>query len=644
MAGMLSIGITGLNAAQTALSTTSHNIANASVEGYSRQSIVQGAQIALFTGSGFIGQGTQVDTIRRSYSQYLESQVLSSDTQRAALQAYDDKITQIDNLLADSSVGLSSALESFFDGVQEVAANPSDVAARQSMISSAQALASRFQALDERLSEIRDGVESDISSTVESINTYAEEIALINQRIVAVESAGSSSQANDLRDSRDTLIRELNQLVNTNTVEQSDGTLAVFIGSGQPLVIGATANSLTATASSDDPTRLAIGLALPNGASVTMPEDLLTGGALGGLLEFRSGALDTAQDQLGLIAVGVVEAFNAQHRLGQDLNGDLGLDFFVPLSPSVRGVDGATGTPTVEFGDIANLTGGDYTLTYTDTSGGYTLVDNSTGSSVLAADVGLTITPPGTTVVGESFVIEPTRYAAQDITVAITNTSLVAAGSPVRVVEDAGNLGSAAVTGVTVTSTAAMASSDPHIGDYSLVFDSGSNTYQVYDSTSTLVGSIAYNPSSDSAGVTRTLPSPLDGIDITLNGVPSDGDSFTLESNTDGVSDSTNAVALGALQTTKTMLSSGSEPTANFQTVYANLVSEIGNMAASSSVNLATQETLVEQATAARESLSGVNLDEEAANLIRYQQAYQASARVMEIASSLFDEILAITR
>jgi flagellar hook-associated protein 1 FlgK len=644
MAGMLSIGITGLNAAQAGLSTSSHNIANASTPGFSRQSIIQGTQTALFTGSGFLGQGTQVNSVRRAYDQYLENQVLSASTKQASLQVYQDQISQIDNLLADATVGLSPALQGFFDGVQEVAANPSSVPARQSMISNAQSMAARFQYLDARLTEIRDGVEGNIATTVQSINAYARDLADINQRIVNAQAAGASVPANDLLDTRDNLLRELNQLVRISTTQESDGSMSVFIGSGQPLVIGTKATELTATPSAEDPTRLSIGLQLPSGGSVQMPESLLSGGQLGGLLAFRREALDTAQNKLGLIAVGLTEAFNAQHRLGQDLDGNLGTDFFTPLSPNVSPVSGATGTPTVAFGNIGNLTGGSYTLTYTNTSGAYTLTDRATGASVNAADVGLTITPPGTTVAGESFLIEPTRYAAQNINVAISDTRLIAAAGPVRALEGASNLGTASVDGISVTSVAGFASASPHLSDYTLSFNSVGNVYEVRDIGNNLIGTVAYNPSSDSAGVTRTLPAPLGGIDITLSGVPSNGDRFTLQSNTNGVADNSNAVALGALQTTKTMLAAGGNPSASFQSTYANLVSEIGNKTSEVKVSNSAQQKLLEQATDARESLSGVNLDEEAANLIRYQQAYQASARVMSIASSLFEEILSIAR
>ena len=295
------------------------------------------------------------------------------------------------------------------------------------------------------------------------------------------------------------------------------------------------------------------------------------------------------------------------------------------------------------FGDPVKLTGGSYRLTYTDTSGGYALVDRATGNAVSAASVGITITPPGTTVVGEAFVIEPTRRAAEDIRVGIGDTRLVAAAGPMRSVAGGSNLGSAAVDALKVTSVAGFASGSPHLASYSITYN-GSSQYEVRDASNTLIGTVAYNPATDSAGVTRTLPAPLGGIDITLSGVPSTGDSFTLESNTNGVADSTNAVALGALQTAKTLLGAGGNPTASYQSTYSNLVSQIGNKTNEIKVSMAAQEGLLEQATASREGLSGVNLDEEAANLIRYQQAYQASARVMSVASTLFDEILSIAR
>src|SRR5690606_22926107 len=217
MAGLLNIGLTGLNAAQLQLNTTSHNITNAGTPGYSRQIVVQTTNDPLYSGVGFFGQGTRVAAVNRQYSQFLENQVLTADNRRSEFAAYSAQITQINNLLADPTAGLSPAMQAFFAGAQEVAANPSSIPARQALISAAESLVSRFQALDQRLTEVRSGVESEIGATVDSINVLAEQIAELNKRIVLAQAGGAGVPANDLLDQRNVLVSELNQLVKTST-------------------------------------------------------------------------------------------------------------------------------------------------------------------------------------------------------------------------------------------------------------------------------------------------------------------------------------------------------------------------------------------------------------------------------------------
>ena len=393
---IFNIGLTGLNAAQAGLITTSHNISNAGTAGYSRQTTVQSTNPAMFSGAGFFGEGTKIDTIKRAYDSFLSNQVLSADTKYNEYNAYSVEISQIDNMLADSTVGLEPAVDSFFQGVQEVAANPSSIPARQSMISSAQSLVDRFKNLATRLNDIRSGVEGQIKDTVTSISTYAQEIADVNRQIAIAQQAGSSQPANDLLDTRDQLVKELNQLVRVSTATASDGSMSVFIGTGQPLVVGINATKLEARASTTDPTRLNVNIITQSGAPLTVPESLLGGGKLGGLLTMRSESLDATQNQLGLIAVGLSSAFNAQHALGQDLNGNLGSSFFKVPGVTVLGDSSATTTPpTVQFSNVSKLTGDDYKLVFTDAVGNYSLTRLSDGMSVSPATVGLSITPAG---------------------------------------------------------------------------------------------------------------------------------------------------------------------------------------------------------------------------------------------------------
>jgi len=644
---LFSIGLTGLNAAQAGLVTTSHNISNAGTAGYSRQSTVQSTNPALFTGAGFFGEGTKVDTIKRAYNGFLTNQVLSADTKFNEYDTYSTEISQVDNMLADPSVGLTPAVASFFEGVQEVAANPSSVPARQSMISTAQSLVARFQNLSERISDVRAGVESQIKDTVSAIGTYAKEIAELNHKIAVAQQAGSAQPANDLLDTRDQLIKELNQLTRVSTTTASDGSMSVFIGTGQPLVVGTNATNLAAQSSRSDPTRNDINIITQSGAAITIPESLLGGGKLGGLLAMRSGSLDTAQNQLGLIAVGMSTSFNAQHLLGQDLNGNLGTNFFAPPVVGVqRYSDAVTASPQVDFSDISKLTGDDYKLTFTDSTGGYSLTRVSDGASVTAANVGLSITPAATSKVGDSFMILPTRNAAANISVSISDTRMVAAASPITSAATTGNLGTGSITAPVVSDTTSLASFGTTAAPLTLSYSGGnlSGFPAALPVTYTPLGGSPVTVSAPVASIPYTtgMTIAVGGASFAIAGALQNNDSFTLGPNTNGVSDSRNAVALGNLQTTKTLLSANGTPSATFQSVYSQLVSAVGNKAREVKVNRDAQQSLVDQATQAQQSVAGVNLDEEAANLIRYQQAYQAAGKVMNIASKLFDQVLAL--
>lgn len=679
MAGMLNIGVTGLNAAQAQLNTTSHNITNAGSAGYHRQTVAQGALEPLFTGAGFFGQGTRVTAITRSYDQFLEAQVIQADNRRAQYAAYGAQIGQINNLLADSTTGLSPALANFFTGVQEVASNPTSVAARQALISNAQSLASRFQSLNTRLEEIRQSVEGGLVQTVESINTYASAIAEMNQRIVVAQAGGAGTPANDLLDQRDQLLAELNKLVSITVVAETDGAKAngavsVFIGSGQPLVLRGTVSQFEVVPSAADPLRGAISLQAPGGNTIAIAESLLTGGELGGLLEFRRVSLDTAQNELGLVALGITEAFNAQHALGVDLEGVLGKAFFKTLAPTVVPAVAGVGASVTDVGQVRAV---DYRVEIK--AGALRLLAGDEELATLALSPapawpatlsggGIAVTVAGAaSIPANGLLIQPTRNAARDIAVAISDPREVAAGGPVAVAAPLTNQGTGKVSDIDVRSIAGMDGSGDGVPDFAAIalsFD-GTNLsvpagYTIerlrQDATSGAwvtdtghpsgSGSTDYNPGSDASGVKFRLTSASGhAFDFRLSGSPAAGDTFDFEPSVAGVADNRNAVALGALQTSKILSADANgRPTATFQSRYAQTVTAVGNKTREVQVNEAAQESLLEQATTARDSVSGVNLDEEAANLVRYQLAYQASARVMTVAQRLFDELISIGR
>lgn len=639
MSGIFGIGITGLRAAQIGLTTAGHNITNAATPGYHRQEIVQSANTPLYSGSGFIGQGTNVDTVKRVYSQFLDRQVQTAQTQSSYLETYSAQISQIDNMLADPNAGLSPALQQFFNGVHDVAANPASVPSRQSMISSAEAMVTRFQSLNQRFVEMRDGVNSQISASVGIINSYATQIAELNSRIVLAEAGGNGQPPNDIYDQRDQLIADLNKEINVTVVKQ-DGSYNIFMGQGQPLVVGQQAFSLTAKPSPDDLERMDVAY-VSNGANLFLPQGSLDGGSLGGLLAFRSETLDKAQNELGRVAIGLAQTFNDQHRLGQDLNGDLGVDFFNVAAPKVvpnTQNNSASGLPGVTLSNVSDLTASDYTLA--KTAIGYTLtrLSDNTATPYLAGDFpltvdGLTITAPAPSSTGDRWLIEPTRNGARDISVAIHDTAKVAAAAPISTAATDTNTGTGKISAGSVT---AVDGTNP-LADITLTFDSANKKFNI---TGGSPASLAYDPAMD-AGKSFTLTQNGWSIDITLSGIPLSGtpaDSFVIQRNTGGVSDNRNALLLAGLQT-KPTLAGG---TASYQSAYSQIVSSIGVKSRDINVTAQAQASLVTQSQQAQQSMSGVNLDEEAANLLRYQQAYQASGKMMQIASTLFDTLLGL--
>lgn len=653
MSGIFGIGITGLRAAQMGLTTAGHNITNAATPGFHRQEIVQSVNVPLFTGSGFIGQGTNVETVKRIYSQFLDRQVQTAQSQSTYLEAYSAQISQIDNMLADPSAGLSPALQDFFKGVHDVAANPASVPSRQSMLSSAEALVTRFQTLNGRFQEIRDGVNSQITSSVGIINSYAQQIANLNQQVVLAEAGGNGQPPNDILDQRDRLISDINKEINVSVVKQDDGSYNLFMGQGQALVVGQKAFTLAAKPSPDDPERMDVAY-VSNGTDIFLPRGSLDGGNLGGLLAFRAQTLDAAQNALGRVAIGLAQTFNDQHRLGQDLNGNLGDYFFnvrgstglpgqnaIPsakvLANTNNSISTTLGVPAVTLSNVSNVTTSDYTLSYS--AAGYSLTRLSDNAvlfanqalpQTVAAD-GLTIAAPATApAAGDSWLIEPTRDGAKDFSVAISDTAKIAAAAPILTAAAFANTGSGTISAGSVNppppTNAALQN------NVTIAFIDPTH-FSVTDNTTAtvLAASVVYSP------ITGATVS-YNGWTAQLNGAPAALDTFTIGPNTGGVSDNRNALLLAGLQTKNTLAGS----TASYQSAYSQLVSSVGVKSRDISVTAQAQASLVSQSQQAQQSMSGVNLDEEAANLLRYQQAYQASGKMMQVASTLFDTLLSL--
>jgi len=661
--GTLEIGISGLRAAQIGLSTTGHNITNAATPGYHRQEITQSANTPLSTGAGFIGTGVNVEAIKRVYDEFLDRQVQTAQTQSSYLDAYSAQISQINNMVADPSAGLSPALQEFFQGVHDVAANPASVPSRQSMISSAEALVTRFHTLNQRFEEIRDGINSQVTASVSMINSYARQIAELNGRIVIAQ-AGSSGSPNDLLDQRDNLIAELNKEINVSVVKQSDGSYNVSMGKGQALVVGNLAYTLTAQPSLDDPSRIDVGYQSWGGQVSFIRQDSLDSGNLGGLLAFRNEALDAAQNALGRIAIGLAQTMNDQHRLGQDLNGDLGGSLFnvmgpggtsgafsVPSAKVVANVNNSdltpAGSPAVTLSDVSKVTTSDYTLAYS--AAGYTLTRLSDKTVMFANAAlpqtttdGLTIAAPTNAPAnGDRWLIQPTRNGARDVGVAIQDTAKIAAAAPVLTNATFANTGTGKISAGSVNVNYLAA---PLAGTVTLTYNATTNQFSRSPATSPVTVTLS-NGSTTTYLAWMPVPYSEEGQTITFGGIsfsitgqPANNDTFTISPNTNGVADNRNALLLVGLQTKNTLAGS----TASYQSAFSQLVGSIGVQTRDINVTAQAQASLVAQSQQAQQSLSGVNLDEEAANLLRYQQAYQASGKMMQIASTLFDTLLGL--
>jgi len=626
--GIYSMGLSGLAAAQAGLAATGQNISNANTQGYHRQSIVQSAFPPLYTGAGFLGQGVQVETVRRAYDQFLEVQLTQSQSQSSFYTTYHNQLSQIDNIVADSASGVSPALQEFFSAVQGVASQPASVPARQSMQSAGQSLTARFNALAARFDEIRSGINTQLTSSVNEVNTLAQQIATINGRILLVQQ-NPVQPPNDLLDQRDALVSRLNTLVGATVINQSDGSINVVIGNGQNLVVGDRALGLTTTQSPDDPQRLEVAY-VSGGNNVILGSSSLGGGSVGGLLAFRSNDLDTAQNALGRVALGIAQTFNDQHKLGQDLNGAAGGNFFAPPAIGVisRSTNTGNGVVAASISSTSAITASDYRLTYTGAN--YTLTRVSDNTTTTYASLpqtvdGMTITmASGAAAAGDSFLIKPTRNAARDIAMSLTDPAKIAAAAPMRTGAADANTGSGTINAGTVNGPPPV----------------NANLTQPVTITFTAAGTfdVSGTGTGNPTGVAYTAGGTIsyNGWSVKISGAPAAGDVFTITPNSGGVADGRNVLALAQMQTQNTLAGG----TASYQGVYSQMVSDIGNKTAQIDVAAQAQGKMVSEATSAQQSASGVNLDEEAANLLRYQQAYQASGKMIQIAATLFETVL----
>ncbi|NII09205.1 flagellar hook-associated protein FlgK [Oleiagrimonas sp. C23AA] len=627
MADLLSTGVSGLLASQIQLATVGNNISNASTPGYSRQTVQQTENVSQNASARFtIGSGVDVVGVQRAYSQFLTQAVWSTNTGLQGATTTNDLATTLNSVLSGSG-DLQGSLDSFYGSLSDVANNPSDNATRQSLLGNAQQLATTFNTLGQQLDLQQSQVNTQIKNTVTSINTLSQQVADLNKQIE--QSLNAKNAPNALLDQRDQLIQQLSGLTGISTVQENSGAIGVYTTSGQTLVAGVSAFKLSTGGNSYDSSRTDVFDASGNNITSSIGD-----GTLGALINYRH-VLDDTQNQLGQSATALAASINQQQARGLDLNGNQGQPIFGLAQPQVQGNTDNAGNaqPVASVSDVNQLTASDYKLTYVGagngtngwqlaTTGGTAVSLTDNGDGTLSAD-GLTFdVSQGTAQTGDSFEVRPTRDAATSLSVVLSNPRGIAAASAVATNAGTSNTGGAQVTSTTVTDA-----SNPNLLNAATVtFGAGSN-YTITDAGGATISTGTYTPGQ---------PIQANGWSLSLSGTPANGDTFNVGSNANGLNDNSNALSMASLSSGG-VLDGGKTSVIDS---FANLTARIGTIGSQAQANLSTQTSLNTQAVSAQQSASGVNLDEEAASLVKYQQSYQASAQVINAAQTLFNSLL----
>ncbi len=630
MSDILSTSVSGLLAFQRALDVTSHNISNVATPGYSVENAKFTPRPGQAFATGYLGSGVSIDTVTRSYDELLAGQVRSSQSNYSNFDTFAKQAAHIDNTLSNTSTGLTASLQAFVNALQTVANSPSSTAQRQGLLSQAQALAQQMHNYDAQLATYSQDVESQLAASVTQINTLSTGIASLNGQIAA-GLASTGQPPNTLMDQRDQMVNQLSQYVTVNTTAQADGSMNVYIGSGQPLVVGSTSQALTSFQDPYNATQHGIGIV--SGGNTANITSEINGGSLGGLLAVRSQVLQPVQNTLGQFSVGLANIVNQAQQAGLDLTGAAGKPMFAigPVSTAAASTNTGAAALTVTRTDLASLTAHDYMLR--QTAGAWQLTDRTTGNVVTMTGSGTAADPfkaAGVSIVvgggaaanGDSFLIQPTAAAAGGLSVLSTSPAQIAAASSIQTTAAAANTGTGAVLSSVVNDPSAWVP-----GTYKISFPSA-GVYEVRDSTNNLIST---------GGYASGRPITFNGGSVSLKGAPTVGDTFTVgAASSANVGDNSNAFALvDALSALKL---DGS--TTSLGGLANNLVSHVGVLTQQAQSNASAQKAVNQSAVDARNNLSGVNLDEEAAKMVQYQQAYTACAQLIQASNTMFTSLL----
>jgi flagellar hook-associated protein 1 FlgK len=624
----MSIGASALDAAYTALQTTGNNIANVNTPGYSREVTSFTPTISTSIGGMYLGTGVQVDAISRVYSNFLGQQ--TNVAQASASQA-DSAATltgQINNLFSDSASGLGASIDNFFTQIQSVTADAGSSASRITALSAAQQMASQFNDSYAQLQSMSQSAQQQIGEQISTVNTTVGQIASLNDQISLATASGQSP--NSLLDQRNQQILTLNKSIGVTTTTQDNGAIDLYLANGQPLLIGDQTYALAMGQSPANPQSIVVGTS--NGGTIdALDPNNSGGGTIGALLQFQTQTIPGVENQIGQLAVTLSAQMNALQNQGTDQNGAAGSNFFaaptITTSSASTNVDANTVSLSASYSDVTKLQASNYELSVN--SGSYTLTQLSNGAQTTYSSLpitvgGMTLSLSGTPANGDRFFIQPVQFGAATLGVSLTDGSQIAAASPLQATVGSTNAGSLAVGNLGLQ--ALPANPNAHIND-TVTLNFTSPTQYTYTDANTGVTSGTQTYAAGS-------PINVNGWTLSLTGVPANGDSVKVAPSGSGSGDTRNAALMAQLQT------QGIVGGSTLDEAYSSVVASVGSLASTATTNQTSADAMLQNATTAESSVSGVNLDQEATSLLQFQQQYQAAAQMITASNTIFTSLL----
>lgn len=635
--GLLNVGTSALLANQAALQTAGNNIANVNTPGYSRQTVVLQDVQGQFTGGGYIGKGVEITSVQRNYSEFLTRQSAIDASLQAADSTRSDQLTQLENVFQGGASGLGAAVSGMLNNFSDVASAPTDLTARTVALTSANEMAARFRAASSSLDDLLAGAKSQLQQSAAAINSLATRIAAANDQIA--HESGTGQPPNDLLDQRDQLISQLNQYVQTSSIPATDGSVGIFLANSQALVLGNTASTVAVgTGEFPGDTGTSTLTIKQGGQTVALTEANLGGGSVKGLLSFMNSDLVEGRNLLGRMALSIGSVVNDQHHLGVDLNGNAGGDLFRPatLPTALAASTNAPGGPTLSL-SVSNASAfavSNYEMTFTSGTAGS--IKRLSDGQVTAFDFaappvqvdGLTLASTGAATAGDRFLLKPFATAAAQIDTSFTSARNLAVANPIEVRTGAANTGGLAVASLQAKSA------DPNLtATVTLTFNKDALTGK-FDGTFNVAGAGTGNPVN--VAYTPGQAISYNGWSLTLSGMPQGLDTMTVQLATPGFTSTNSGNAAAIMGLRDLALFDGAPLTDG----YAAAIAQVGIRAQSAKFAANVSQSIATNAESARAGVSGVNLDEEAAKLLQFQQAYQAAAKMMQIAQGTFDTLM----